>query len=158
MGCFCSSAEVGLQLAVTALQPELPQRKLETGPGTILLVEDESFVRRVTRQILRDAGYGVLEARTAAEASVVFRSCPTQVRLLLTDVVLPDRNGRDLSRELTSTCPNLRTLFISGYPENAVTREGLQRGSWFYLPKPFSQETLLGRIRQILAPSNETGP
>jgi two-component system, cell cycle sensor histidine kinase and response regulator CckA len=155
LGCFCSTAVVRLQSAVPTLQPELPQPKLAERRGTILLVEDESFVRRVTCQILCDAGYGVLEAGTANEASVVFRSCPAEVRLLLTDVVLPDRNGRELSRELTSSYPNLRTLFISGYPENAVTGEGLQGRGWFYLPKPFSQETLLERIRQILAPDNE---
>ncbi len=82
--------------------------------GTILLVEDETFVREVTGDILEAAGYGVLKARNAAEAQCAFRQYQKIVRLLLTDVVLPGQNGRDLASELRAIYPNLKTIFISG--------------------------------------------
>ncbi len=153
-----SRGEIGVQGVVQVAQPDPPQSKRDPARGTILLVEDENSVRKVTRQVLQDAGYGVLEAGCAAEASVAFHSCPAEVRLLLTDVVLPDRNGCELSAELTSNCSSLKTLFISGYPENAVTRQGSQHRGSLYLPKPFSVKTLLEQIRHALAEDGEAEP
>jgi two-component system, cell cycle sensor histidine kinase and response regulator CckA len=125
----------------------------ETDPprprGSILLVEDETFLLDVTCEILESAGYRVLKARNAAEAICAFRQFQTIVRLLMTDVVLPGRNGRDLANDLRSIRPDLRIIFISGYPENAVTRQGIQDGM-FYLPKPFSLQTLTRKVRQAL--------
>ena len=86
------------------------------GHGTILLVEDESFLREVTCEILESAGYQVLKARTAAEAISAFDEYKTIVRLLLTDVVLPGQNGRDLATDLRSVSPKLKIIFTSGYP------------------------------------------
>ena len=86
------------------------------GHGTILLVEDESFLREVTCEILESAGYRVLKARTAAEAISAFDEYKTIVRLLLTDVVLPGQNGRDLATDLRSVSPKLKIIFTSGYP------------------------------------------
>ena len=82
------------------------------GRGTILLVEDESFLLEVTCEILESAGYRVLKARNAAEAVSAFRQFHCIVRLLLTDVVLPGQNGRDLPHELRSISPDLRIIFI----------------------------------------------
>jgi CheY-like chemotaxis protein len=87
--------------------------ELHRGRGTILLVEDESFHREVTCEILESAGYRVLKAGTAAEAISAFDEYKTIVRLLLTDVVLPGRNGRDLATDLRCVCPKLRIIFIS---------------------------------------------
>jgi two-component system cell cycle sensor histidine kinase/response regulator CckA len=117
---------------------------------TILLVEDEAFVREVAYEILCLAGYRVLQARNATEALLTFRCHPEKVELLLTDVVLPDRNGCDLALELTTLARNVRAIFVSGYPENAVTRKGLQRPEWFYLPKPFSAASLLQKVKEVL--------
>jgi len=82
--------------------------------GTILLVEDERFLRETTGEILESAGYRVLKTRNAAEAMTAFREYKAIVRLLLTDVVLPGQNGRDLANDLRSVCPDLRVIFISG--------------------------------------------
>jgi CheY-like chemotaxis protein len=82
--------------------------------GTILLVEDETFLRDVTSDILESSGYRVLKARNAEEAISAFQRYKTIVKLLLTDVVLPGQNGRDLANDLRSIRPNLRTIFISG--------------------------------------------
>jgi two-component system, cell cycle sensor histidine kinase and response regulator CckA len=117
---------------------------------TILLVEDEAFVREVAYEILGSAGYCVLPVRNAAEAVTAFRSFPGEVQLLLTDLVLPDRDGCDLAQELATLSVSVRALFISGYPENCVTRKGLQRPGWFYLPKPFSAASLLQKINEVL--------
>lgn len=118
--------------------------------GTILLVEDEAFVREITCEILEAAGYRVLKARNAAEATEAFRRYKAIVRLLLTDVVLPGRNGRDLASDLRTMSPSLRTLFISGYPENAVTKNGIREDGMFYLPKPFSLQSLTRTVRKVL--------
>jgi len=118
---------------------------------TILLVEDEDFVRQVTAEVLSFGGYQVFGARTAAEAMRVFRQQRAKVQLLLTDVVLPGTNGRELARELRLLDPALKTMFISGYPDNEVTRHGLEEPGMFYLPKPFSVESLMQKVRQVLA-------
>jgi two-component system, cell cycle sensor histidine kinase and response regulator CckA len=120
------------------------------GVQTILLVEDEIFVRDVVGEILSCAGYRVLKARTAAEALCALHRQRERIHLLLTDVVLPDRNGCDLAAEFALLCRGLRTIFISGYPENAVTRKGFQRSEWSYLPKPFSGETLIQKVSEVL--------
>jgi CheY-like chemotaxis protein len=117
---------------------------------TILLVEDEAFVREVTCKILSSAGYRVLPAHNAAEALEFFRAHPNQVHLLLTDVVLPDRNGCDLALELLTLSRGIGVVFVSGYPENAVTRTGSRRPGWFYLPKPFSAALLLQKVKDVL--------
>jgi len=118
--------------------------------GTILLVEDEAFLREVTCEILESAGYRVLKTRNAAEATSAFGEYKSIVRLLLTDVVLPGQNGRDLANDLRSVCPKLKILFISGYPENVVTRHGIQEDGMFYLSKPFSLQSLTQKVTQVL--------
>jgi two-component system, cell cycle sensor histidine kinase and response regulator CckA len=117
---------------------------------TILLVEDEAFVRKVTCEILCSTGYRVLTAKDATDAVKTFRCHPGEVQLLLTDVVLPDRSGCDLALELLSISAGVKAIFISGYPENSVTRHGLQRPGWSYLPKPFSAASLLQKIREVV--------
>ncbi len=126
------------------------------GRGTILLVEDESFLREVTCEILESAGYRVLKAGTAAEAISTFDEYKTIVRLLLTDVVLTGQNGRDLATNLRCVCPKLRIIFVSGYPENVVTRQGLQEDGMFYSPKPFSSQSLTRKVRQVLEQQDTT--
>lgn len=117
---------------------------------TVLLVEDEVFVREVTRDILQAAGYSVLESRTAADAKRVVGPNAADVQLLLTDVVLPDQSGLDLARDLLSICPQLKVVFISGYPENIITSSGLARRGVCYLPKPYSADSLMETIRQVM--------
>jgi DNA-binding response OmpR family regulator len=120
------------------------------GHGTILLVEDEAFLREVTCEILESTGYRVLKTRNATEATNAFRQYKAIVKLLLTDVVLPGQNGRDLAHDLRSICPSLRIIFVSGYPENVVTKHGIHEAGMFYLPKPFSLQSLTRKVRQVL--------
>ena len=117
----------------------------------ILLVEDDALVREVAADILEYEGFRVLKARNALEAKMAFHRYTEIVRLLITDVVLPGQNGRDLANELRTACPTLRVVFVSGFPENAVTRQGLIDGEMLYLPKPFSAESLVRTAKQALA-------
>jgi DNA-binding NtrC family response regulator len=117
---------------------------------TVLVVEDENFVREITCDVLEAAGFRVLKAGTADEARTVFRRHRKGVQLMLTDVVLPGQNGRDLAGQLSKFSPTLVTILVSGYPVNAVTREGLWEEKMFYLPKPYSAESLLDKVREVL--------
>jgi two-component system cell cycle sensor histidine kinase/response regulator CckA len=123
--------------------------------NTILVVEDEAFVREAACDILEREGYRVLRARNAAEAQAAFRRQQGSVQLLLSDVVLPGQNGPALAKALRTVRPALKAIFISGYPGNTVTRYGLAAGQMSYLPKPFSAESLLGKVRQVLESDNE---
>jgi len=117
---------------------------------TILLVEDENLVRQMTCEILQNEGYQVLPARSATEAKMIFGRCRQTVHLLLTDVVLPDQNGCDLANDFKSMSPGLKTLFVSGYPENIVMETSDTRGI-SYLHKPFSTESLVREVGKTLA-------
>jgi CheY-like chemotaxis protein len=118
------------------------------GTETILLVEDEVFVRGVANEILKFAGYGVIAAGNASEACAQTERL-AKVDLLLTDVVLPGRSGRVLARDLRALRPDLAVLFVSGYAgrlaeiATAVPAEEC-------LAKPFSAVTLLRRVRRSL--------
>jgi two-component system cell cycle sensor histidine kinase/response regulator CckA len=114
--------------------------------ATILFVEDEAFVRDVTSQVLRAAGYEVLIAQNAVEAKRLYEQRPGGVDLLLTDLVLPGETGRQLAAKLSSADLRLKVLFVTGYAEQMNVEEG--QGC---LPKPFSTSALLGKVRQILA-------
>jgi two-component system, cell cycle sensor histidine kinase and response regulator CckA len=107
-------------LSPDSAEPEQTQNCWET----ILLVEDEAFVRDVTQEVLEMCGYTVLTACDAAEGIRVFERHSGPVHLLVTDVVMPGMNGRELAGRLLLRCPNLKTIFISGYADNAVVREG----------------------------------
>ena len=112
----------------------------------ILIVEDEAFVREVTCEILRSAGYRVLSASNAAEAESVFRAYEEEIALLLTDIVLPGDDGRVLAARLKRSRPSLKVLFATGYPEQMSGRWGAD-----CLAKPFSATVLLERV------ANEVG-
>ena len=121
--------------------------------GSILLVEDESFVREVTAEILEAVGYRVLKARSAVEAVRQFNKHPTEIELLLVDVVLPGKNGCDVVKELKRQAPALKTIFISGYPQNRAYTNQEPNGQAIYLPKPFSVGSLMQKIRDVMATS-----
>jgi CheY-like chemotaxis protein len=114
---------------------------------TILLVEDEAFVREVTCEVLRSAGYRVLTAKNAGEAMGIYEARGDEVELLLSDVVLPGESGRVLAAKLRRENPWLRILLVTGYAEQMGPRGTMQEEC---LAKPFSTEVLLGRVRQLL--------
>lgn len=115
---------------------------------TVLLVEDEKFVREAAGHILECAGYRVCKARNAAEARREFGFCGGEVQVLLIDMVLPDCNGSDLAKELGAARPEMRTVLMSGYPEQTLGQQSDEDTAVLYLAKPFSVESLTAKINE----------
>lgn len=114
---------------------------------TVLFVEDEAFVREVTCEVLRSAGYRVLSAKNAAEAECIYDGRRSNIELLLTDVVLPGETGRVLAGKLRRGNPGLKVLLVTGYAEQMGLQKVMPEDC---LAKPFSTEVLLRRVRQLL--------
>lgn len=124
--------------------------KLPLGTEKILLVEDEEMVRSVTKQILEMCGYDVIEASNGVEAIKICEEAGCDVDLLITDVVMPVMGGRELVKHLTETHPLLRILYISGYADDAVIHHGILDKGAMFLQKPFTPESLAGKVRECL--------
>lgn len=129
----------------------------ESLPGpqeTILVAEDEPAVRELTVRILKGAGYTVLTAESGAQAVDLVEANPGEIHLLLTDVVMPGLNGRELAASLRVKCPELKVVFMSGYSEDALSSyEKLTEGIDF-VSKPFDRAQLLATIRRALETSD----
>jgi two-component system, cell cycle sensor histidine kinase and response regulator CckA len=122
-----------------------------TGSETILLVEDEAAVRALTRTLLEQAGYHVLEAGSAEDALIHSERHTAAIHLLLTDVVMPRMGGRQLADLLCARRPGTKVLFMSGYTDDSTIRHGVVGSNVNLLQKPFSRVSLLRRIRELLA-------
>ncbi len=130
--------------------PEIKLASTESGHETILLVEDETAVRLLTRTMLERAGYQVVEAVSAEAAEATHLAYAGSITLLITDVVLPGSSGADLFQRLSLRDPRLKVLYMSGYTDEAVFRTGrLQRGVAF-LQKPFNADDLRSKTREVL--------
>lgn len=117
---------------------------------TILVVEDDEQVRRYVVETLEELNYHVMEARDYSEATQVFNEHAETIDLLLTDVVMPGKNGRILSDELMQRKPRLKVVFMTGYSRNAIVHQGrLDRGVEL-LQKPVTQTALANKIRSVL--------
>jgi two-component system, cell cycle sensor histidine kinase and response regulator CckA len=129
------------------------EARLRGGTETILLVEDEEAVRRITRRVLERYGYTVCEACTAREAREIWRSRREEVALLLTDIIMPEGiTGQDLAEELRKDRPGLKVVFMSGYSAEVVGKDTtfFHRTRSHFLPKPCSPAKLLQTVRQCL--------
>jgi two-component system cell cycle sensor histidine kinase/response regulator CckA len=119
------------------------------GPETILLVEDEAFVRKATAEALESAGYRLVIAGSAGEALEAYQQSFRPVDLLLTDVVMPGKSGSELATEFELLCPRARVLLMSGHEER-LSGSALKREGRKCLAKPFSVGVLLARVREVL--------
>lgn len=137
-------AEVESALACDATQPE------EGGSETILLVEDEAAILAMTTAMLQRLGYNVLPANSPGEAIRLAESFSGKISLLLTDVVMPEMNGRDLARQMLLLYPYLKTLFMSGYTANVIAHHGVLDKGVEFIEKPFSKNDLAVRIRALM--------
>jgi CheY-like chemotaxis protein len=121
-----------------------------SGSESILVVEDEADVRSYLVETLRDLNYRVQEAPDGAAALALYDSDPFRVDLLLTDIVMPGMNGRQLAREMQNRLSKLKVLFITGYSGNAITHQGRLEPGVSMLQKPLTQVMLASKIRDLL--------
>jgi len=123
------------------------------GTETVLLVEDAPMIRRLAREIMTRAGYTVIEADAGDQAAQLAARLP-RIDVLLTDVVMPRLNGIELAEQLKTTSRDLRVLFMSGYTDTAIVRNGLLSDSATFLQKPFTPDELLRKLRVVIDQSN----
>ena len=127
-----------------------PPPSVRGGSETVLLVEDEHLVRQLTHEILRRHGYRVLQAGDGLQALEVLRGHAGRIDLLLTDVVMPRMSGRELVEQARPLRPDMRILYVSGYSEEAIARQGQLTEGIELLSKPFTPSVLTAKIRQLL--------
>ena len=126
--------------------PPLPVR----GTETILLVEDEPMLLEMTRTMLKHIGYQVLAAATPAAAIRLVAQHTGEIELLITDVVMPEMNGRELAQTLLARHPRLKRLFMSGYTANVIAHHGILDPGVHFIQKPFSQTDLATKVREVI--------
>jgi len=136
---------------VAPLAPLVRDVVMQRGGGeTLLIVEDDESVCEFVAFVLRAAGYGILTAHDGDDAVRVAAAHPGTIDLLLTDIVMPHRNGRSLANELRQRDPHLRVMYMSGYPGDTIQRyEGIPPGDGF-LQKPFTREVLSDKVAEAL--------
>ncbi len=140
-----ASAEPAAQVAAPAQSP-----KVEPGTETILLVEDEANLRYLARQYLEKQGYKVIEAADGAVAMQIAVAHEAVIHLLLTDVIMPGMNGRELAQRISEIRPNVKVLYMSGYTENVIGHNGTLDVGVRLLQKPFNLRDLKSKVREVL--------
>ncbi len=121
---------------------------------TILLVEDDASVLRLSTQILEGLGYRVLWSQNPLQALYILRQHGDQIHLLITDVVMPEMSGKDLAEAVTKMRPGIRTLFMSGYTANTVVHHGIQEKGVNFIEKPLTPQRLARKVREVLETQN----
>jgi len=134
----------------------IPGKKaIAGGSETILLVEDEVAILKMTRMMLERKGYTVLSADRPAEAIKKAKNYSGVIDLLMTDVVMPEMNGRDLAEQITTLYPNIQLLFMSGYTANVIAQQGFLDEDLGFIQKPFSTTDLGEKLHEVLNVSPE---
>ncbi len=136
--------------AAVAASAEGTKAAATLGTETVLVVEDEAVVRRLVCDILNVHGYTVLEAESGAKALEISQAHESKIDLLVTDVVMPKMNGRDLAEAMVLLLPEVKVLFLSGYTDQVVIEHGVLDAGAEFLQKPFSPETLAQKVRAVL--------
>jgi CheY-like chemotaxis protein len=129
-----------------SILPSQPPQRTET----ILLVEDESNLRRLACQFLETQGYKVLEAADGAAAVQICAAHKGDIDMLLTDVIMPGMNGRELAKRIISLRPGIKVLYMSGYTENTISHNGTLDVGVNLLQKPFNLQSLKDKVREVL--------
>src|SRR5208337_5260104 len=117
---------------------------------TILLVEDDEAVLNLSRIVLENLGYTVLAAPAPVQAILLAQDHPGDIDLLITDVVMPEMNGRELAEKLSAIRPDLKCLYMSGYTADLIAHHGILDEGLNFIQKPFGSNDLAARVRQVL--------
>jgi signal transduction histidine kinase len=136
--------------AVKRYKPKEIAPVLAKGTETILLVEDEEAVRTMISRVLQGSGYRILEACQGKEAIEVCQKHPGVIHLMVTDVIMPQMSGRELAERLAAVRPEMKVLFMSGYPDKAIVHHGVLDPGTAFLQKPFTLTALETKVREIL--------
>jgi two-component system, cell cycle sensor histidine kinase and response regulator CckA len=134
-----------------------PGQPAERGCETILLVEDEPEILEMTSMMLERLGYRVISAGTPGEAIYLAQEYKGKIDLLVTDVIMPEMNGRDLAKNILHCHPNLKHLFMSGYTANVIAHHGVLDKGINFIQKPFSEENLGSKVREAIDENRELG-
>ncbi len=139
------------QTPVETVRPfAAPNVEPVTGSETLLLVEDETAVRQSTKEFLSANGYHVLEAKNGEEALAIARGYAHPIHLMITDVVMPQIGGARLAEQMATERPQTKVLFVSGYAESTLLRQGVFDVTHRFLQKPFSLKAMAGKVREVL--------
>jgi two-component system cell cycle sensor histidine kinase/response regulator CckA len=161
-GSVCVHSEIGagttfqIYIPVAGAAVELPQmsgsvEKADKGSQTILVVEDDAAMLRVTHRSLEEVGYAVLAASSAAEATRISENYPGPIHLMVRDVIMPAMSGTQLALGLCAVRPEMKVLYISGYTDNHIVHHGVQEPGLAFLQKPFSPQALARKVSEVLA-------
>jgi two-component system cell cycle sensor histidine kinase/response regulator CckA len=129
-----------------------PDLELARGDETVLLVEDDEGVRDVALSFLEHLGYRVLTAANGGEAFLLMEKHGERIDLLMTDVVMPGMNGRELAERLLKLKPEMKVLFTSGYTANVIVHHGVVDDHLNFIGKPYSLQALARKMREVLGP------
>ena len=162
-------SEPGTGTAFTILLPAISQPAQETSPWpktaeedgngeTVLVVEDEIALREATRRMLARNGYQVITAANGRDAVAVAASHPGGIDLLVTDVIMPQMSGKEAADRLRELYPSVKVLFMSGYTEGLLRDHGVLEAGINLIEKPFTEESLLAKLREVIALAAGSAP
>jgi PAS domain S-box-containing protein len=138
-----------IQAQVEEIKPEAIQT-IEKGTETVLLAEDGTEVREITKRLLEDNGYNVITAADGQEAINEFMVHKNEIQLVLLDVIMPNKNGKEVYDEIKQIKPDIKVLFMSGYPADVIHLHGILEKGFAYIEKPCSPAKLLRKAREVL--------
>jgi CheY-like chemotaxis protein len=137
--------------------PDVATVEKASGGETVLVVEDEGAVRRLASAILGRCGYEVLEAESPDRAEEIVAAHAGRIELLITDVIMPGRNGAELAERIQAARPGIRVLFMSGYTEDVIDHHGVLDDGRVFIQKPFTHEGFLAKVREVIdSPGRES--
>ena len=138
--------EAGLR----AIEPEPPSSSVVKAEETVLVVEDEGALRELDCEFLERSGYEVLGAGNGAAAMEISKRHQGPIHLLMTDAIMPGMSGRELALQMQGLRPDIRVLYVSGYTDDVVLRNGLLEPGTAFLQKPFTKDSLTQKVRAVL--------
>jgi PAS domain S-box-containing protein len=139
---------------VSETQEEEKNTALQKGSEVVLLVEDDEDVRNFSAEAIRSFGYRIYVANNAKEALDMIKNDGIVPDLLITDIIMPEMNGKELSEEIKKALPDIKILFTSGYPDNHILSKGFIEAGVHFLEKPFSLDALSAKIRDVINAGN----
>ena len=141
---------VNIRAEDTALSGKTALKPIQGGRETVLLAEDNESVRKLTHAILSEFGYTVIDARDGDQAIRVFLENKDTVDLLLIDVIMPGKNGREVYEAAKKIRPGLKVIFTSGYPSDLIQKEGVLEQGFHFLSKPSTPRDIITKVREVL--------